>query len=207
MSDASIITGQVHVIRLSDVKAFLIECVGGSVLVDTGSSEEDADRVIEKLREMGKEPRTIRICILTHHHDKHIGGLKKLKGVCNFEVLAHENDSEKIYEKTGVRVDRKLSGGEVIPFCGGIHVIHVPGHTNGTIVLYLPAFRTLIAGDALTGVKGRLALPPPESCENLKLHAESLRRLKDLDFDIVLVSHGDDVLEQGKLRFLEVIRS
>ena len=208
MSDSgSIFTGQIHVIQLSNVKAFLVECTGGSVLVDTGSSDEDAKKILEKLKEIGKDPTSVRVCIITHHHNRHVGGLRTLKKVCKFSVFAHKNDAGKIFAKTNTPVDRELSGGEIIPFCGGIHVIYTPGHTFGTIVLYLPAFKALIAGDTLMGARGRLLLPPPESCEDPRFHLESIRKLESLDFDIVFVSHGDDILEQGKIKLLKLLES
>ena len=54
-----------------------------------------------------------------------------------------------------VGVDRIVEDGEELPFCGGITVIHTPGHTPGHICLYIGQNKTLIAGDAL--FKSRVA--------------------------------------------------
>jgi len=40
------------------------------------------------------------------------------------------------YLEFTVNVDKTLEDGEELPFCGGITVIHTPGHTPGHICLY-----------------------------------------------------------------------
>ena len=60
-----------------------------------------------------------------------------------------------------VLVDESVSDGSVLKI-GSIpaNVIHTPGHTEGSICLYLPDQQTLIAGDTLfAGSIGRTDLP------------------------------------------------
>ncbi|MCX5780055.1 MAG: MBL fold metallo-hydrolase, partial [Firmicutes bacterium] len=59
-----------------------------------------------------------------------------------------------------VPVDQALADGQVLPFCGGITVIHTPGHTPGHICLYLHQSQVLIAGDALFVEDGSLVPAP-----------------------------------------------
>jgi len=47
-----------------------------------------------------------------------------------------------------VKVDRLLSDGELLNFCGGIQVIHTPGHSPGHISLWLKGSNIMVAGDA-----------------------------------------------------------
>ncbi|MFP3381467.1 MBL fold metallo-hydrolase, partial [Bacillus sp. SIMBA_069] len=54
------------------------------------------------------------------------------------------------------RVDYTLIDGQELPFCGGIRVIHTPGHTPGHISLYLKQSKILIAGDSMYSVNGIL---------------------------------------------------
>ena len=53
------------------------------------------------------------------------------------------------FEKFKVNINETLSDGQVLPYCGGITVIHTPGHTPGHISLYVNKFKLLIAGDIL----------------------------------------------------------
>ena len=51
-----------------------------------------------------------------------------------------------------VPVDQLVSDKELLPWCGGIEIVHTPGHTPGHISLYLVSSKTLIAGDAVGGL-------------------------------------------------------
>jgi glyoxylase-like metal-dependent hydrolase (beta-lactamase superfamily II) len=48
-----------------------------------------------------------------------------------------------------VRVDRELDDGEILDIGAGARVVAAPGHTDGMIVLHLPAERILFSGDAI----------------------------------------------------------
>ncbi|MDR2904176.1 MAG: MBL fold metallo-hydrolase [Clostridiales bacterium] len=47
-----------------------------------------------------------------------------------------------------VKIDRLLKDGEILPFCGGMKIIHTPGHTPGHIAILLQSQNVLVAGDA-----------------------------------------------------------
>ncbi|MCK9911855.1 hypothetical protein MXD81_22055, partial [Microbacteriaceae bacterium K1510] len=57
------------------------------------------------------------------------------------------------------KVDRVLTDGEELPYCGGIRVIFTPGHTPGHISLYLQQSKTLVAADAMIVWDGVLRGP------------------------------------------------
>ena len=60
-----------------------------------------------------------------------------------------------------VEIDQSLSSNDVVK-AGSLaaQVLHTPGHTEGSICLYFPVERTLIAGDTLfAGSIGRTDLP------------------------------------------------
>jgi len=54
-----------------------------------------------------------------------------------------------MFENASVEVDMVLTDGEELAYCGGIIVIHTPGHTPGHICLYHKESKTLIVGDGL----------------------------------------------------------
>lgn len=87
-------------------------------------------------------------------------------------------------------VDRQLSHGELLPWCGGIQVIATPGHMPGHISLYHAGSKTLIAGDALALEDGRLVLANPEYTLDMESALESVRRLMDYEIDTVICYHG-----------------
>ena len=82
----------------------------------------------------------------------------------------------------------------------------------GETVFHLPSRRALICSDALIGVGGgRLRVPPeawaqetPEGRQRYrKMFRDSIRSLGGLDFDIVLVSHGEPAYTGGRAALLE----
>lgn len=70
------------------------------------------------------------------------------------------------------------------------HVLHTPGHTPGSISLYLPAEQKLIAGDTLfKGSVGRTDLPGGDSGQIASSIRHKLYTLPDAT--IVYPGHGD----------------
>ncbi len=89
-----------------------------------------------------------------------------------------------------MRVTQPLHDGEVLPACGGIEVIHTPGHTPGHICLYHRPSKTLISGDALNLYDGKLTGPAPQHTADLSQAVASNEKLKRLEIAKIIVYHG-----------------
>ena len=87
-------------------------------------------------------------------------------------------------------VHHTFRDGEVLPFYGGIHVVHTPGHTLGHACFFLPQFRLLIAGDQLRVEEGLLVGPSPEFTPDLSTAHSSVWKLLAYDIDRVSCFHG-----------------
>lgn len=87
-------------------------------------------------------------------------------------------------------VDQTVRDQERLDFCGGMEIIHTPGHMPGHISLYLPASKTLIAGDAVVIQEGKLAIANPEFTLDLDEAVRSVRRLLAYDIDQLICYHG-----------------
>lgn len=101
-------------------------------------------------------------------------------------------------------VDKTVADGEELPFCGGITVIHTPGHTPGHISLYHQPSKTLIAGDALTIVDGRLVGPVPQYTLDMDVAIQSLKKLTQYDIEAVICYHGGLYRENVNHRIAEL---
>ena len=93
-----------------------------------------------------------------------------------------------------VAVDVPLEEGDHLDVLGGGTVIHVPGHTPGSIALHFPEERLLICGDAINRRVNRLGLPPKPFSTDMEQAHTSLRRLAELDFDVLCPGHGDPLV-------------
>jgi glyoxylase-like metal-dependent hydrolase (beta-lactamase superfamily II) len=91
---------------------------------------------------------------------------------------------------TPPRIDRELADGDELGFGDGAVAVAVPGHTPGSVALYLPRHQVLFTGDAVArGEDGRVI------CGVFNVDraqaAQSLRRLADLDVAVACFGHGE----------------
>ncbi|MCL2351649.1 MAG: MBL fold metallo-hydrolase [Firmicutes bacterium] len=93
------------------------------------------------------------------------------------------------FEACRVQVGKTLTDGEVLPLCGGIEVIHTPGHTPGHICLLLRESGVLVGGDAVNIADGVLTGPNPQHTYDAELGARSLEKVKKHDFTAVVSYH------------------
>ncbi|MGF9712042.1 MBL fold metallo-hydrolase [Paenibacillus naphthalenovorans] len=88
------------------------------------------------------------------------------------------------------KVDKTVADGEELPYCGGIVVIHTPGHTPGHISLYHKPSKTLIAGDSMIVANGELLGPDPQYCIDADLAVNSLKKFVQYDIETIICYHG-----------------
>ncbi|MGE7128931.1 MBL fold metallo-hydrolase [Lysinibacillus xylanilyticus] len=174
-----------------------------AVLIDTGFPRqiEDLRVAIEKV---GVSFDKLKVIILTHQDIDHIGSLPEILQECgsNITVYAHELDKPYIQGDLPLlkdghienppngKVNGTLTDGQELPYCGGIRVIHTPGHTPGHISLYLKQSKTLIAGDSMysvDGIIGGIHVPTVLDLQEARL---SLKKYLDLDIESVVCYHG-----------------
>jgi len=182
-----------------ELEGYILDCGEDLVLVDAGFTPQDVDIYQRELRSMGREWADIDVILITHAHGDHIGNLPLIKKKTGAEVMAGSGDVDRIKERTAVDVDRRLIHGDVIDVCGGIETIGVPGHSEGNLSFYLRRHRTIIAGDSIFGdLEGNLYAPPEKYCQDAEMAARGMRRLLDYDFDVLLLSHGRNLMSGAK---------
>ena len=138
-----------------------------AMVIDPGDQIEG---ILDILRQ---EKLTLKQIVITHAHIDHVGGAMKLKAATGAPILMNQNDYAllKMLDMQAawigmrppgdVQVDETINQGRVLKI-GDISssVIHTPGHTEGSICVYFPEEKKLIAGDTLfAGSIGRTDLP------------------------------------------------
>lgn len=138
-----------------------------AMVIDPGDQIEDILKILKA------ENLTLKQIVVTHAHIDHVGGAMKLKAATGAPILMNQKDEAllKMLDMQAtwlgmkppgtVQVDESVSEGRVLQI-GNLSstVIHTPGHTEGSICLYFPEQKTLIAGDTLfAGSIGRTDLP------------------------------------------------
>ncbi|MBI4212942.1 MAG: MBL fold metallo-hydrolase [Chloroflexi bacterium] len=189
------------------VKAYLLHDDDQLVLVDTGASDLDSDLIVEAVDKIGRTMNDLSLVFLTHKHGDHVGGLKKLRPLADFPVVISEIDAPGMQEQTGVKADRIVAEGDSLPVLGGVKVIAMPGHTLGSLGLYVERAEAFIAGDSIVSAGGWLLPSPPFLSEDSQLARTSVQRMLDmgLKIDKVLMGHGDDVSGGAPMYFSRIL--
>lgn len=184
-----------------------------AVLIDTGFPGQFEDIQVEMER-VGVSVDKVKVVILTHQDIDHIGSLPDVfeNGVSDIKVYAHELDKPYIEGDLpllkDVHVENPPKGkvsdtvidGQELPYCGGIRILHTPGHTPGHISLYLKQSKTLIAGDSMYSVNGKLGGIHAPTTLNIKEAQESLKKYLNLDIKSVVCYHGGLSKENIKIQ-------
>ncbi len=148
-----------------------------SVLGDEQTREamviDPGDQIDEVLAILSQQNLTLKQIVITHAHIDHVGGAMKLKAATGAPILMNQNDQAllKMLDMQAawvgmrppgaVQVDESVDDGRVLQIGPIIsNVILTPGHTEGSICVYFPTEKKLIAGDTLfAGSIGRTDLP------------------------------------------------
>lgn len=130
----------------------------------------------------------LRILLTNRNHTRAADRLHRETGA---EVWIHPLDADHA-RRQGVGIDETFeSGAQIGPF----RVVGVPGKSPGEVALFDAARRLLIVGDALIGhPAGQLSLLPDPVVDDPKQLRESVRRLLQLDFEVLLLGDGRSLL-------------
>ena len=97
----------------------------------------------------------------------------------------------RVWPARPVQVTRPVRDGAEIG--GGWIAVHTPGHTPGHTAFFHPESKTLIAGDTFGSERrGQLRLPKRVYAEDWESALRSVRRLADLQPDVVCFGHGPE---------------
>ncbi|ACK94992.1 MBL fold metallo-hydrolase [Bacillus thuringiensis] len=174
-----------------------------AVLIDTGFPGQIEDIQVE-MEKVGVSFDKLKVVILTHQDIDHIGSLPELLQRCgnNIKVYAHELDKPyiegdlpllkegNVENRPKGKVSDTVIDGQELPYCGGILILHTPGHTPGHISLYLKRSKILIAGDSMYSVNGMLGGIHAPTTINIKEAKQSLKKYLNLHIESVVCYHG-----------------
>jgi glyoxylase-like metal-dependent hydrolase (beta-lactamase superfamily II) len=196
-------------------------------LIDTGEVGS-GPAIADGMRQIGLTPADLDRVVLTHSHDDHAGSAADIRSWGDVRIVAHESDAPVVRgEAPGsppnfteferqlhaqvaaglppappVHVDHEVRDGDILDFGGGAHVISTPGHTDGSIAVYLPEHRLIFTGDIAAEYEGNVIL----GVFNLDrtAAAASFVQLARLDVDIACFGHGEPVLGNATARLQQV---
>jgi len=189
------------------MESWILDCDEGVVLVDGGMTGKHMLNLEAELKAMGRGWGDVKLILVTHKHGDHVNNLPRLVELTGAQVKSQRLEAPLIKKATGVDVEG-LDDGEVVPVCGGVEVIHVPGHSEGNCSYYLRKHKAIIGGDTIFGdPEGNLTPPPERYCLDVEQATREMRRLLDYEFDAFIYTHGKDIMKDAKRRVRELVES
>jgi glyoxylase-like metal-dependent hydrolase (beta-lactamase superfamily II) len=167
-----------------------------ALVVDPG---DEIGRILQVLKQHGL---TLKWIVITHAHIDHIGGAQKLKKATGAPVYMNPNDTELqemmdvqagwlgVPTPEAVEIDAPaMDGSKLVMGATEFLVLETPGHTQGSISLWIPSENKLVAGDTLFRDSiGRTDLPGGDSRQILRSIHEKLMGLPEET--VVVPGHG-----------------
>jgi len=173
--------------------------LGELILIDTGAGWS-VDQIIHNVQSLGLDGKNLKKILLTHCHIDHIGGAPEIRKRFGSKIYAHNLDAPPMekgdpiltaaswYQTTfpPTPVDVKFNLPEEILTIGQQKIIclHTPGHTPGSICIYLDKDgKRILFGQDFHGPILK------EFGSSLEDYGRSTKKLLDLDADILCEGH------------------
>jgi metallo-beta-lactamase class B len=192
------VVGSSEITDPRDCTVYLID-LGELILVDAGAGPSAA-QIVRNIERVGQDPSKLSTVILTHCHVDHGGGAGLFHKRFGAQIVMHEQDAQAV-EKGNLRttaaqwyklpfeptpVDVKLTGQEQTLTFGSHSIVclHTPGHTPGSISLYLDlGGQRFLFGQDIHGPFH------PDFGSDLVAWRTSMHRLLALEADVLCEGH------------------
>jgi glyoxylase-like metal-dependent hydrolase (beta-lactamase superfamily II) len=204
------------------VNSYLVEERGQVTLIDAGLPGDWQDLESE-LSAMGRTVADIRGVVLTHGDTDHLGFAERLRRDHGVPIHVHELDAARARgeikknagmgpmkirpflrfmwyaaRRGGLRIPPvsevvTVTDAETLDLPGAPQVVHLPGHTPGSVAIHVPAVDALFVGDAMTTghvLTGERGPRPAPFTLDPEMALGSLARLETVPAKWVLPGHG-----------------
>ena len=171
---------------------YLVRHTEGNLCIDPVSP---GDESLADIARMG----VARILLTNRNHSRAANVVRERTGAT---TLIHPDDAAHARSQ-GAVIDGDLRAGDRI---GPLTIVAVPGKSPGEVALHWPERKLLIAGDAVIGnPPGQCGLLREKVMDDPELLRRSVRKLLDLDLDVLLVGDGVSILHDAKSHLKKLV--
>jgi len=191
--------GGPNITRSEDAAVYLIDFSGELVLIDAGAGGSSS-QLVRNIEMLGLNPSSVTHVILTHCHIDHIGSAPFFRQKYGSKILIHALDARALETGDSIRtaanwygtmfpptpIDHQISGSlETLTFGHEeLHCLHTPGHTPGSISVYLDrAGKRVLFGQDIHGPFNKAF------GSDISAWKKSMQALLDLKADILCEGH------------------
>lgn len=181
---------------------YLIVGTQGAVFVDTGWDRPgEAEARIGYWEKIGKPP--LKGIAVTHRHPPHWGNAPAIQKACgNPPIIASFAEKDEIEARMQrARVDRPVRDGETLSLgTMTLEFIDAPGHTYGSMAVFIRETRALFTGDTVMGT-GSSVVNPGEG--DMSLYLQTLEKFLRYEPAVIYPGQGPVVKEpRAKINWL-----
>jgi glyoxylase-like metal-dependent hydrolase (beta-lactamase superfamily II) len=195
--------------------AYVVKAGNDVVIIDTGEAGQ-VECLQAAMLTATADGAVVRAILLTHAHPDHVGSLAELVAATGLPIYAHALDAALIEAgipgrpltpkpalisrflfwlivRRGTQtvmpcaITQHLQGHETLPYCGGIRVVPLPGHSAGQVGYLFQASGDMFAGDAVFNIR---RLGRGDWHEDAAAETASLRTLSALPWGRLHMGHG-----------------
>jgi glyoxylase-like metal-dependent hydrolase (beta-lactamase superfamily II) len=194
-------------------------------LIDTGMPRK-TKKILQYITEtLHKQPTDLKTILLTHCDIDHIGNARELHQLTGAIIAAHPLDADIIAGKKPRQTPRRtmqilfkilriilqvkpfpvddiIDDGDTI---AGLTVLHLPGHTPGSIAFYDPKRKVLFIGDTLGCKNGVITGPSQSVTWDSEKIITSIEKLRTIDFSVMLSGHGEPLITKASEKLTQYL--
>ena len=219
----------VHQVEGVNANSYLVVEEDGSLtLIDAGMSS-GGKKILDYVKTtLAKQPRDLKMIVITHAHVDHIRGTLAMKKATGAKIAIHELDAGYLagtsqlpwpmgatgylfrffllfFRVPKVNPEVRLNDNEILPN-SKLRVVFTPGHTPGSITLYDETRKIVFVGDAILTRGGKLDGPPKQFTLDWAQAQSSIEKISALDFEVLLSGHGDPIKSDGSQKVRDHFR-
>ncbi len=180
---------------------YLIVGTEGAIWVDTGWDREDEARArIDYWHQIGRPP--LKGIVVTHMHPPHWGNAPAIQQISGAPIIATAAEKQAIESRmTAAIVDKVVQDGETLSLGSmTIEFVHAPGHTYGSLAVFLREREALFPGDTVMGT-GTSVINPGEG--EITLFLQTMEKFMRYNPIVIYPGQGPVITDpQAKLQAL-----